>query len=351
MKVNSNCFFLARPPALIYWCYETHEQIELTGPYLERLVELISGTATYSAKNAIDREFADRGILCQSDEQAWGWDELSKIFHIGTKNIPYSNVPETAESWATAYLEHCNEVLSSSPPIENYEVQSQNQENIALPPICPQPLSKVLLKRKTSRNFQKKCVPLTEISNLLHYSLGFLEERMLQADTGLPENLCHRRSSPSGGGLNATEGYLYVKNVDGLNAGFYYYNPLNHTLTVTSAESKSTLGELLSGQHFSDDLAFGIFLTSRLDKLWWKYEHSRAYRMAFVEIGHISQTFQLLATETGLSTWLTGALDENKIEPLLNIKNPGEQVLFFIGAGTSTGGHIPDALDQLIKRP
>lgn len=169
-----------------------------------------------------------------------------------------------------------------------------------------------------------------------------MQHREVKQVANLPESLRKRRSSPSGGGLNATEGYLYARNVIGLESGLYYYDPYRHELRLHT-KSLPTLGALLSGQYFSNMLSIGLFLTSRLDKLWWKYAHSRAYRMALVELGHIAQTFQLLATQVNLGTWLTGALNETPIDSLLNLINPAEQVMFFVGAGHSDGSEGPQS--------
>lgn len=111
-----------------------------------------------------------------------------------------------------------------------------------------------------------------------------------------------RRSSPSGGGLNACEGYVYVQHVTGPKAGVYAYSSDLHALSLISPLPDEPFGRWLCGQHFINTLPVGLFITSRFDKLWWKYEHSRAYRMAYVEAGHIAQTFQLVATQLGLDT-------------------------------------------------
>ena len=109
------------------------------------------------------------------------------------------------------------------------------------------------------------------------------------------------------------------------------------------------LGQLLCGQHFINNLPVGLFITSRFDKLWWKYEHSRAYRMSYVEAGHISQTFQLVATSLGLNTWLTGALTDDQVETLLGLNDSAEQPLFFVGCGKSNGDVMCKELKALMS--
>ncbi|MBB3241350.1 SagB-type dehydrogenase family enzyme [Pseudomonas sp. Tn43] len=207
----------------------------------------------------------------------------------------------------------------------------------------------MLIGRKTCRTFTDAAVSLEDLGTLLYLSLGYLHERENDVDDGLVEGLDARRSSPSGGGLNACEGFLHIRNVSGLEPGFYAYHPVDHALSFVNPALDSSLGQLLCGQHFINNLPVGLFITSRFDKLWWKYQHSRAYRMAFVEAGHISQTFQLVATALGLNTWLTGALADDQVEALLGLEDSAEQPLFFVGCGKSDGQVMCKELKALLS--
>ncbi|GAB6404684.1 hypothetical protein PMHK_21120 [Pseudomonas sp. MHK4] len=70
--------------------------------------------------------------------------------------------------------------------------------------------------------------------------------------------------------------------------------------------------------------------------------------MAYIEAGHISQTFQLAATAMGLNTWLTGALTDDQVEALLGLEDSPEQVLFFVGCGKSDGQVMCKELKSLL---
>jgi SagB-type dehydrogenase family enzyme len=140
-----------------------------------------------------------------------------------------------------------------------------------------------------------------------------------------------------------------VQNVIGLKPGCYAYHPSEHALSFVNPLPNQPLGQLLCGQHFINNLPVGLFITCRFDKLWWKYEHSRAYRMAYIEAGHISQTFQLVATSLGLNTWLTGALTDEQVEALLGLENSAEQPLFFVGCGQSNGQVMCKELKALLS--
>ncbi|MFO3724971.1 SagB/ThcOx family dehydrogenase [Pseudomonas sp. HLMP] len=313
------------------------------------LIELAYASVGVEPRSTVDQNLIDCNVLvseCPVDNH-WGWDVLSEIFHYGTRSIPLAALPGNERAWAEFYLKHCHHVLASPKPSENIEQYASG--GIELPSFGDNTqFEHVLERRQTVRSFLDKPVPLEVVSHLLQFSLGFMPSREVNAPDDLSMTLCRRRCSPSGGGLNATEGYLYVNNVMGLAPGIYYYDSSRHALHLCT-DCLPSLGIVLAGQHFANNLPVGLFLTSRFDKYWWKYPHSRAYRMALIEVGHIAQTFQLIATDQGLGTWLTGAMDEDAIEPLLKLGNSAEQLLFFVGAGFSDGSHTPKSLRDLMS--
>ena len=342
MHINPYLFILARPPHQVIWDYLNHAQFELDLNYTQRLAQLIANPEAFEYNNSIDRDFFAAGIISVEPLPPieWHWDELSKIFHIGTKNLPQEHTPQNVQQWATHYLAHCAEVLATPPPPKR--IALPNTPLIELPSCNASQalkgsLATALLNRKTSRSFTGQTLSLSHISTLLYLSLGYLNERKGEVNPSIPQGLEARRSSPSGGGLNACEGFLYAQRVSGLEPGIYAYHSDLHALSLVNALPDKPLGQLLCGQHFINSLPAGLFITSRFDTLWWKYEHSRAYRMAYVEAGHISQTFQLVATQLGLNTWLTGALTDDQVEALLGVENSPEQPLFFVGCGIGDG--------------
>ncbi|WP_337157262.1 SagB/ThcOx family dehydrogenase [Pseudomonas putida] len=347
MIINKNCFFFAADSGLICWDFKRHKQFEMSPEHAARLVSLIYASEK-EQNHALDQDLIDCNILVPEPqgEVDWGWDILSKIFHFGTRSVPIAGLPENEQAWAERYLAHCHHVLDSTPPSTRY--RRGERSRIKLPELNERtPFERVMASRHTVRSFLNKPVTLEAVSHLLEFTLGFMPSRELKVNCRVPTEFNRRRCSPSGGGLNATEGYLYAKHVEGIEPGIYYYDPACHELYLC-ADKLPLLGSVLAGQHFVNDLPVGLFLTSRFDKYWWKYPHSRAYRMALIEVGHVAQTFQLVATDQGLSTWLTGAMDEDSLDSILKIENPAEQVLFFVGAGFSDGSPIPKTLAQLM---
>jgi SagB-type dehydrogenase family enzyme len=353
MHINPYLFILPRPPGQVVWNYKNHTQHELDLNYASRLAQLINNPELFDTHNIIDTQLLSADILTVSkiDNPQWGWDELSKIYHIGTQNIPCEHAPQNIHEWSRLYLAHCNEVLASPAPATNRPTLESGQR-IALPAprvLSDDSLGNVLLQRKTCRSYTGATIALIDVGTLLYLSLGYLRERDNDRDDSIAQGLSARRSSPSAGGLNACEGFLLVQNVEDLEPGIYAYHPADHTLSRVNPLPEPALGQLLGGQHFIDNLPLGLFITARFDQLWWKYEHSRAYRMAFVEAGHLSQTFQLVATALGLNTWLTGAFADQQVERLLNIEGSAEQPLFFVGCGQSDGQVMCREMRDLLR--
>ena len=350
MHLNPNFFILGSPPHIVVWDYEAHKQFELDAEHASRLIELICDPEKLDRINNVDKLFIENGLFIDAEVESreWGWDVLSKIFHVGTKNIPQEHRPKDVNEWAKAYYEHCRDI-SLKPKIEN-PLKITGFASIKLPspyeyelPVSE--LKRVLLGRKTCRSFSLKSVRLELLSTILYFSFGYLAERV--ADDYVSTECSKRRSSPSGGGLNACEVYVYVHAVQGIDAGVYHYDASEHSLSYIGP-MMGCLGDYLGGQHFANDLPFGAFLMSRFDKMWWKYEHSRAYRVSLFDVGHLSQTFQLVSTACGLGTWLTAAFSEEKLEKVLGVDGWQEQPLMFVGAGYSDGAVLCDQLLKLL---
>lgn len=353
MHINPYLFILPRPCGQVIWNYKDHIQHELDLDHSIRLAQLIDNPKLFDPQNIIDKELLNAGILTISklDNSTWGWDELSKIYHIGTQNIPCEHTPQNIQEWSRHYLAHCNEVLAAPPPATGRS-RCKADRRIALPrprALKDESLTRALLQRKTCRTYTGAAVTLDDLGALLYLSFGYLEEREHDRDDSIAHGLGARRSSPSAGGLNACEAFLLVQNVDGLEPGVYSYHPAEHSLSPVNPLPEPALGQLLAGQHFINNLPLGVFITARFDRLWWKYEHSRAYRMAFVEAGHLSQSFQLVATALGLNSWLTGAFADQQVEALLSLEGSAEQPLFFVGCGQSDGQAMCDEMHELLS--
>lgn len=67
-----------------------------------------------------------------------------------------------------------------------------------------------------------------------------------------------------------------------------------------------------------------------------------------LDVGHLSQTANLLITALGLHPWLTGYFHDKEINELLEVNLPSEQVIFLVGAGNGTGSSYTTEVRELL---
>lgn len=103
----------------------------------------------------------------------------------------------------------------------------------------------------------------------------------------------------------------------------------------------------MAGQAFTDQLSYGVFIVSRFNKMWWKYPHSRAYRVALLDIGCLIQTFQLVNTALGIQSWPTGYFFDHEINKALRLDTDIESAVFFLGAGYGSGSVSMQAIEAV----
>jgi len=207
-----------------------------------------------------------------------------------------------------------------------------------------------LKQRRTCRDFDGSSVSLSRISTLLFAVFGDQQS----PDPSIPDNLLvygYRRTSPVAGGLQSTEPYIWIMNVEGLAPGLYHYLSCRHQLEIVSHDDiPYPIGTYLCNQNWANDMAFAVIMTCRFDKMWWKYPHSRAYRPMLMEVGHLSQTLNLCITAMGLKPWLTGYFHDKEIAELLHCEDEVEHPIFLVGAGNGSGSSLSRSEREIIKQ-
>jgi SagB-type dehydrogenase family enzyme len=188
---------------------------------------------------------------------------------------------------------------------------------------------RVLMARKTHREFSKEKVTLENISDLLSLVwgvTGYLHSPMFG-------ELLHK-TSPSGGARHPGEVYLMALRVKGLRPGLYHYHPARHQLTtITTNITRNTAWRYCAYQSYVRNAAALFLMTAVFPRTMWKYRHARAYRVVLLDAGHLCQTFCLVATWLDLAPFCTGALKDTLIEKDLGIDGIRESVLYVAGVG------------------
>ncbi|HLO48284.1 MAG TPA: amino acid adenylation domain-containing protein, partial [Kamptonema sp.] len=155
------------------------------------------------------------------------------------------------------------------------------QHSIELPkPEFDEIIKQAYLQRQSYRQFLDKAISLKQLGEFLSCLLPITLD-----SSPLPK---YRYASA--GGLYPVQVYLYVKpnRVEGLESGFYYYNPTYHRLVFLSAGSDINSRIYQKNQLIFEEAAFSLFLIGQLSAIAPMYgEVTRDFCM--LEAGYISQ--------------------------------------------------------------
>lgn len=219
---------------------------------------------------------------------------------------------------------------------------------LPLPPPRQTAFDELLQRRATCRNFDRD-VPLTQdaLASVLHRVFG--AQGTLTLDGGGATTVL-KRNSPSGGGLHPTGAYLIVQRVAGLAPGLYHYRPVEHALepigSLTADEAADLASRSVAAQAYFAAAPVLVALAVRFPRSFWKYRnHAKAYRVAALDVGHLSQTLYLAATDLHLGAFVTAAVNEVEIEQAFGLDPLIEGVLAVCGFGARAERRAADEFD------
>jgi thioester reductase-like protein len=172
-----------------------------------------------------------------------------------------------------------------------------------------------LSRRRSSRRFSGQPVRRANLEGLL---------LLLRADTR------SRRRYPSAGASYPVSIFVHVHEdtVDGLSAGVYLYEPVDHVLhRLASAPTLDRMTHLPSNRDIFDDAAFGLFLVGDLSIIEPLYAEL-AQEFCLVEAGAIVQLLMEHAPSLGIGLCPIGGLD---IPPVRELCELGERDMVLLG--------------------
>jgi SagB-type dehydrogenase family enzyme len=243
-------------------------------------------------------------------------------FHFGTKDVRFLRLSQYKRLPARVFSDARPPLLKSyrkAPRIDLPKEHSAEGE-----------FTRVLMARRTHRNYSGKDISLGLLSKLLHYTWGVKGKI-----GGPPFGPSFLKTSPSGGARHPGEVYVLAIRIQGLAQGLYHYDGLHHQLErLKSMPAMEKAAAYTAGQDFLKDASALFLMTAVFPRSMWKYRFARAYRVVLLDAGHLCQTFCLVATWLGLAPFCTAALRDTLIEKDLGLDGIREAAIYVAGVGT-----------------
>lgn len=172
-------------------------------------------------------------------------------------------------------------------------------------------LTSVIERRRSIREYGPQPITVQQLSEFLFRVARVKEQPQVEIASAAGEIVLDlaTRPYPTGGALYELEFYLAVRKCDGLERGFYYYEPLGHRLIHVNGDRRSqeSLVDEAAASAGIDPATVQVLivLATRFERLAWKYE-SIAYALTLKHVGVVYQTMYLVATAMGLAPCALG---------------------------------------------
>lgn len=261
----------------------------------------------------------------QSRIRAWKENLASAHYHVASRDLKYLNTPLAIDEFVRSRIEG----RPRPPAPKRYPTAVRRRLAARLGEGAGADLEQTLLARRTIRNFRRARVPLEDFARIVRGTWG----RTGTIDGGLLGTLL-TKTSPSGGALHPIECYVMAWNVGGLPAGLYHYDVKADELRrLKRGDFREAAVRAASGQRWVGRAAFLCVMTAAFERTLWKYQLENAYRILWLDAGHLAQTFCLLATSRGLGPFTTAAIQDSYIEKLIGLDGIKEFPVYLCGAG------------------
>ncbi len=219
-------------------------------------------------------------------------DRWAEEYHLASRNLILSgHIPPPPSAQAADYPE-----VTPDPPEGTLSLVSPQDPDL-------DSFAAVLARRRSCWDFSTDSLSLDQISQLLYWSAGIQPG--------------HGSLVPCAGGLRSTQVYPLILSESDVPAGLYHYEPESHQILPQKlGEFRDWFQRRVILQPELATAPLALILVSDLYRLRARYPN-RAYRLALLDCGHVSQNLYLTATHLGLGCLsLSGYVDDEINEGL-----------------------------------
>jgi SagB-type dehydrogenase family enzyme len=261
----------------------------------------------------------------RSQLQVWKENLASAHYHAASRDVRFYKTPDAIDH----FLER---VATRARPAPFKRYPGAGRRRLRPPArfsLRAVALDEILRERRTVRDFSREPVAFEDLSAIVRGTWG----RTGWLDGGVLGSLA-TKTSPSAGGLHPIECYLIVWNVRDLPSGLYHYDvAADEFRRLRTGDLRGAAVKAASGQAWVSRAGFLCVMTAVFARTLWKYQLENAYRVLWLDAGHLCQTFDLLATAHGLGPFQTAAIQDSYIEKLIGLDGVKEFPVYLCGAG------------------
>jgi SagB-type dehydrogenase family enzyme len=274
------------------------------------------------------------GMQDEKFERDFVWGAEAGYYHFSIRHTEYMP-PTQFSDWMATHV-----ATTPSIPVCLGHQQYSNAMRLASPARDLEGMA-LMRRRRSFRGFSDQPVDVGALGDCLFAGLGITGFVKGSFDEGyLPLSM-----TPSGGGRNPYEAYVYARNVSGLEAAAYHYSAAEHSLHEVTRDYHPSPGAVLGGQPWFDNAAALVLLVANFDRTMWKYPHPTGYRVVVLEAGHIAQNIILAATAHGLACTPTCAVADDEAESLTRCTGLTLTTMYAVALGHKS--KVPTAVDPI----
>ena len=296
---------------------------------LDSAVKMLPGRNVASKKHQIEQLIGATALITEHSSQAsqeqefldnWGWGVPAALMHYSLKDCEFLSQDEIEG------MQVQKSARTPSPAL--YCRNEAYPATRALPnSLRDNELLQLMARRRTVRESTAAPLTVDMLADCLFAGMGITGETR-NCVCKLPLSM-----TPSGGARNPFEAYVYARNIDGLEPGFYHYSAIEHSIGKLETTERPLPSELLADQEWADDKPCVVFLVAYLERSMWKYVDPNAYRGVLIEAGHIGQNIMLAATQHGLSACPTAAFNHSTLHRCLGVSSSTHCAMYSLAIG------------------
>ncbi len=186
-------------------------------------------------------------------------------------------------------------------------------------------LGDALRARASTRLFSERPLPRDIFSSVLFFVSGNLS---LAEGSPLP-----RRPHPSGGSKYAVETYVVASRIEGIDPGAYHYAWHSHSLErLLPVDFIAVRESLRVTQNFTEG-AHAVLLFSFVPGESVQKYGPLAYKLAFLEAGHLGQNAYIVAAALGIGCCAVGLGNSDRLNKLFGFSGDEESFIYAVAFG------------------